>query len=254
MGNETTPDFFADSDQKLLGVVAQLEDSLAMPAAKRDFLTATSVCMATREAWLRFHESFLIDSKNLPLDFSRMKNLLRKAHSAVANTTEFRPDNLSDRQVVEKYATSIRQRFRLVEALERGGIEAVKDRLDQLVGHSLEETTDQSTPDKHTRPCGVRLAFLSDEHYRWLLEDPSRLFSLSYGEFEELVADRLHAMGYEVKLVGKPNAPDGGVDIVAWPRFDVPFRYILAAQVKHHNEDRSTSVGTVRDFYGTLTM
>ena len=51
-------------------------------------------------------------------------------------------------------------------------------------------------------PGKATLAEFGPSHYEWLAEDPDRIRRMRPDEFEELVADRFHAMGLGVKLVG----------------------------------------------------
>lgn len=64
----------------------------------------------------------------------------------------------------------------------------------------------------------------------WLNEDPQRLSKLTPEQFEDLVADRLVKIGLEVTKTGNTNTPDGGIDLLAYPkRSSIPF--LLAVQV-----------------------
>lgn len=235
-------------------VAKKLEQVLSRARERSDFEAATEMCMATREAWMTFHHEFLLNGVPDQSKFNEFKVLLQEASNVVRNVKKFRGNDPSDREIVAKYAQSIEQRRKFVEILESDGITGLEERLNDLIAQPSEDTEEESSPDKHSVPHEVKLAFLSDEHYQWLLEDTDRLYSLTAAQFEQLVADRLSAMGFEVQLVGNSNAPDGGVDIVAWPKFSVPFPFLLAAQVKHHRSDRPTSVRAVRDFYGTLKV
>jgi hypothetical protein len=90
---------------------------------------------------------------------------------------------------------------------------------------------------------------LSDQ----LAKDPSLIYSIKSGEFEEFICDRLFAMGFEPRRVGETNRKDGGVDVVFWPRLTGAFPFLGAAQVKHHhNPVIKEGSGTVRDFAGTI--
>jgi Restriction endonuclease len=51
-----------------------------------------------------------------------------------------------------------------------------------------------------------------------LLIDPQEILRLTPEQFEELIADRLSAMRYEVTRIGKINRADGGVDIIFNPK------------------------------------
>jgi hypothetical protein len=86
-----------------------------------------------------------------------------------------------------------------------------------------------------------------------LVTDPSLLNKLTAPQFEELICDRLYAMGFEPRQVGRTYQKDGGVDIIFWPRHAVPFPMLGAAQVKHHRQTSTKEgVGAVRDLAGTI--
>jgi hypothetical protein len=79
------------------------------------------------------------------------------------------------------------------------------------------------------------------------------LYRLSPEAFEELVCDRLQAMGLGVSRIGgNIYHKDGGIDIVAWPiEFEFPF--LIAVQVKHHQRsDRRTGPAPVRELLGSV--
>jgi hypothetical protein len=100
-------------------------------------------------------------------------------------------------------------------------------------------------------PYIVALNDFTPRYRSWLDEDPARISSLTPEKFQYLIADRLEQRDLAVQLVGRIYGKDGGVDIIAYPRAGVPF--LVAVQVKHHRTGRSTSVGSVRDFHGSLT-
>lgn len=88
-----------------------------------------------------------------------------------------------------------------------------------------------------------------------LRADPSVLHELSPGQFEELVCDRLYAMGLEPRRVGGVNQRDGGIDVLFWPRQPGAFPFLGAAQVKHRRKPRRREgPGVVREFAGALTL
>lgn len=104
------------------------------------------------------------------------------------------------------------------------------------------------------QPYKVTLIPFSEKHIQWFSDDTNRIYDISAGSFQRLVADRIDAMGFEVHLVGDVNRKDGGVDIIAYPKrdlFQVPF--LLAIQAKHHRSSRTTGVPVVRDFHGVLS-
>lgn len=103
-------------------------------------------------------------------------------------------------------------------------------------------------------PLRVELVSISSVLWQQLQTDASTVHQLSPEQFEELICDRLFAMGFEPKRVGAANARDGGIDIVFWPRASVPFPFLAAAQVKHHrNLQRKESPATVREFAAAIS-
>jgi CheY-like chemotaxis protein len=85
-----------------------------------------------------------------------------------------------------------------------------------------------------------------------LVYEPTLVHGLSPEEFEELICDRLSAMGMEVRRVGGAFQKDGGIDIVFWSNGS-NFPFLGAAQVKHHKRPRTKEgVGSVRDFAGAI--
>lgn len=87
----------------------------------------------------------------------------------------------------------------------------------------------------------------------WLRQDLGRLHQLSAEQFEQLLCDRLDKMGFGVKLVGGSTfAPDGGIDIVAWPK-KTSFPFLLAVQAKHHfHASRKTGPSQVKEFHSAV--
>lgn len=79
-----------------------------------------------------------------------------------------------------------------------------------------------------------------------LIKDhPGSISSLSPKQFEDLIANRVQAMGMGVQNVGHINQRDGGIDLIAWPlKGGVP--YLVAIQVKHRSSDNKVDVSAVR--------
>ena len=86
-----------------------------------------------------------------------------------------------------------------------------------------------------------------------LRRDLSAIYQLSPEQFEEFICDRLAAMGYEPRRVGRANSADGGIDILFWSKQSQALPILGAAQVKHHRS-RSVTDGpaAIRDFAGAL--
>lgn len=84
-----------------------------------------------------------------------------------------------------------------------------------------------------------------------LLRDSDAIYRLTPEEFEELVFDRLVAMGLQGFRMGAANRKDGGIDIVFWTLGLLPM--LGAVQVKHHRSPQA-KVGScdVREFAGAM--
>lgn len=82
-----------------------------------------------------------------------------------------------------------------------------------------------------------------------LQRQPSDLRKLSPREFEQLLADLLEDMGWEVELTKQTR--DGGSDILAYLNSEVG-RLLCLVEAKHYREDRKIGVDLVRSLYGTL--
>ena len=95
----------------------------------------------------------------------------------------------------------------------------------------------------------IRTANFTPQALMMLREDPNRLRGLTPAQFEEFVADRLDKAGYEVTLTGAVNTPDGGIDIIATLRQPGVCPYMMAVQVKHHEEMRRTGDLDVRAMF-----
>ena len=82
-----------------------------------------------------------------------------------------------------------------------------------------------------------------------LRRHPSSIYELPPRKFEELVADLLTDLGYEVELT--PATHDGGKDILA--QMTTPHGKLLClVEAKKHRADRPVGVELVRQLYGTL--
>ncbi len=86
-----------------------------------------------------------------------------------------------------------------------------------------------------------------------LRKEPTLVHQLTPEQFEELICERLFAMGLEPRRIGGVNRKDGGVDVLFWPRIGSAFPFLGAAQVKHHrNPHHREGPAAVREFSGTL--
>ena len=89
---------------------------------------------------------------------------------------------------------------------------------------------------------------------RRLLNDPDELYRIGPERFEDLLQDRITAMGFVTQRTGRTFAKDGGVDLLFWKE-DAPFPFLGALQAKYHsNPSISTGSGDVREFRGSLAV
>lgn len=82
-----------------------------------------------------------------------------------------------------------------------------------------------------------------------LKEQPKDVFNLTPRQFEEVVADLLQDMDYEVTLTKQTN--DGGADILAAKKTDLG-NVLCLVDAKKYKESHKIGVGMVRTLLGTL--
>lgn len=82
-----------------------------------------------------------------------------------------------------------------------------------------------------------------------LTKEPKGLYELDPRKFEEIVADLMLDMGYEVELT--PRSNDGGKDILASKETEHG-RMLCLVETKRYSIDNPVEVGLVRQLYGTL--
>lgn len=82
-----------------------------------------------------------------------------------------------------------------------------------------------------------------------LRRQPEDIYSLTPRKFEELLAELLADMGWDVELTQQTR--DGGKDILAYLNTDLG-RLLCLVEAKHYRKDRKIGVDLVRTLYGTL--
>lgn len=84
-----------------------------------------------------------------------------------------------------------------------------------------------------------------------LRRDPDAIYRLSPDDFEELVFDRLLAIGLQAIRIGTANEKDGGIDAVFWASGHFPT--LGAVQIKHHRSPaKKVGPSAVRDLVGAM--
>lgn len=108
-----------------------------------------------------------------------------------------------------------------------------------------------TTPEHAARTPRIQVIEITPLVLRWLQTDPARMAELPADKFEELVAERISAMGFKVQKAGKTFQKDGGIDLLACPT-NTPFRYVLAVQVKQRRSTGKIPVRAIREFRGAM--
>jgi restriction system protein len=95
----------------------------------------------------------------------------------------------------------------------------------------------------------ARIVSASEELVERLKRRPEAVHELTPRQFEELLAQLLRRMGWEVELT--PQTRDGGKDLLAYMDTDVG-RLLCLVEAKKYRRDRKVGIGLVRELYGTL--
>jgi HJR/Mrr/RecB family endonuclease len=82
-----------------------------------------------------------------------------------------------------------------------------------------------------------------------LRRQPESIYSLPARQFEEVIAELLEDMGFEVELTKQTR--DGGKDILAYMNTGIG-KFLCLVEAKKYRKDRKVGVELVRTLYGTL--
>ena len=117
-------------------------------------------------------------------------------------------------------------------------------------GH-LYDLNDDSPSDKKSLIAVARPIIISanEAMIAGLKKQPRDVFNLTPRQYEELIAELLHDIGYQVTLTQATR--DGGKDILASMRTELG-EFLCLVEAKHYREDRKIGVSLVRTLYGTL--
>lgn len=107
--------------------------------------------------------------------------------------------------------------------------------------------------DEVITPVSVRLFMAPASLLDALKANPNLLHEIGPDQLEEVVCDRLYAMGFDPVRVGPVNRRDGGIDVVFLPRTERAFPFLGAVQVTHRADpNRRVGPSKIRDFAGAL--
>jgi restriction system protein len=114
----------------------------------------------------------------------------------------------------------------------------------------FDPTGQQLTPDSgESKQVVSDIVQVSDAFLRKLKSDPKLLYDLSPRKFEEVVAELLNKLDYEVTLT--PASKDGGKDIYAAKK-DYLGTFLFIVECKKYAPDRPIGVGLVRQLNGVV--
>lgn len=114
--------------------------------------------------------------------------------------------------------------------------------------YDLNEKFEISEPEIIT---SIRPSIISANDYviEKLRNQPDSIFSLEPRKFEELLAELLTDMGWEIELTKATR--DGGKDMLAYLDTDLG-RILCLVEAKRYSKNHTVGVGLVRNLYGTL--
>ncbi|HEY6323289.1 MAG TPA: restriction endonuclease [Thermoanaerobaculia bacterium] len=114
--------------------------------------------------------------------------------------------------------------------------------------YELERDAESQAPlVKAVRP---EIVIATDRLIEHLGRQPADLFKLAPRKFEEVIAELLAGMGWEVHLTQQTR--DGGRDILAFLNLDVG-RLLCLVEAKRYSPDRPVGIELVRNLFGVLS-
>ena len=119
-----------------------------------------------------------------------------------------------------------------------------------LTGH-VYDFTDKLVlpPNQIISSVSPKIVSATADIVRALKKHPDSIYGLPPRQFEELLADLLADMGWEVELTKATR--DGGKDILAYQTTDIG-RFLCLIEAKRNRRDRKVGVELVRSLFGTL--
>ena len=114
--------------------------------------------------------------------------------------------------------------------------------------YEIGETT-ESTPDQIVEVVRPRIVSANEAIIMELKKQPETIYNLHPRKFEEVLADLLVDMGWEVELTNATR--DGGKDMLAFLNTELG-KMLCLVEAKRYRQDRKIGVGLVRTLYGTL--
>jgi ABC-type bacteriocin/lantibiotic exporters, contain an N-terminal double-glycine peptidase domain len=100
---------------------------------------------------------------------------------------------------------------------------------------------------ENNKKTQLTVVSINDEIKRYLALHPEKIYSLNPRSFEELIADILHDLGFEVELTKATR--DGGVDIYAYVRTTV-CNFLVFVECKKWAPDNHVGLDIVQRLFG----
>jgi restriction system protein len=114
--------------------------------------------------------------------------------------------------------------------------------------YTLEDASSAS-PARTIKAIQPQIVTVTESLVERLKSRPEDIHRISPRQFEELVAELMSSMGWDVELTGKTR--DGGKDILAYLNTDVG-RILCLVEAKRYSRERPVGVEVVRSLYGTF--
>lgn len=108
----------------------------------------------------------------------------------------------------------------------------------------------RETPDKLIAEIKPKIIVVNERLLEKLRRQPDIIFEIPPRKFEELVAELLDGMGFDVELTKQTR--DGGKDILAYMNTGIG-KFLCLVEAKKYRQDRTIGVELVRTLYGTLS-
>jgi restriction endonuclease Mrr len=121
-------------------------------------------------------------------------------------------------------------------------------RIREILRGYLYDITDEAGSNE-IASLAPRIISVTDDLVDRLRKDPDAIYALSPRRFEELLADLLTDMGWDVQLTRATR--DGGKDLLAYLNTEVG-SFLCLVEAKRYRRDRRVGVDLVRNLYGTL--
>jgi restriction system protein len=131
------------------------------------------------------------------------------------------------------------------DLLESGG----REDFERLLQGNLYDLSEKVSQDQIVTVVKPTIVMANETILHQLKKQPNAIFDLPPRKFEEVLAEILTDMGWEVELTKATR--DGGKDILAYQKTELG-RLLCLVEAKRYREDRKIGVDLVRSLYGTL--